>query len=105
MRHAWFVLLFALLAACASTFPDEPPTSVVATFSIVAFDPETGDLGVAVQSRFLGVGAVVPWAKAGVGAIATQAWANTTYGPEGLRRIALSPRSRALSRQGGRRRA
>jgi len=61
---------------------------VVATFSIVARDPENGDLGVAVQSKFLAVGAVVPWAQAGVGAVATQAWANTTYGPEGLRRMA-----------------
>ncbi len=57
----------------------------VATFSVVGFDPETGDLGVAVQSKFIAVGAVVPWAKSGVGAIATQAWGNTTYGPEGLR--------------------
>jgi uncharacterized Ntn-hydrolase superfamily protein len=54
------------------------------TYSIVAYDPLTGDLGVAVQSRFLGVGAVVPYAKAGVGAIATQAYANTTSGPRGL---------------------
>ncbi len=55
------------------------------TFSIVAFDPETGDLGVAVQSKFLAVGAVVPYAKAGVGAVATQSYANLLYGPEGLR--------------------
>jgi uncharacterized Ntn-hydrolase superfamily protein len=61
---------------------------LVATFSIVACDPENGDLGVAVQSKFLAVGAVVPWAKAGVGAVATQSWANTTYGPEGLRLMA-----------------
>ena len=54
------------------------------TFSIVARDPDTGDLAVAVQSKFLGVGAVVPWARAGVGAIATQAFANTAYGPDGL---------------------
>jgi len=60
----------------------------VATFSIVAYDPENGDLGVAVQSKFLAVGAVVPWAKAGVGAITTQSWANTTYGPDGLRLMA-----------------
>jgi uncharacterized Ntn-hydrolase superfamily protein len=60
----------------------------VATFSIVAHDPENGDLGVAVQSKFLAVGAVVPWARAGVGAVATQSWANTTYGPEGLRLMA-----------------
>lgn len=58
------------------------------TFSIVARDPQTGELGVAVQSKFLAVGAVVPWAKAGVGAIATQAWANTTYGPRGLELLA-----------------
>jgi uncharacterized Ntn-hydrolase superfamily protein len=58
------------------------PTS--GTFSIVAFDPKTGDLGVAVASRVLAVGAVVPYAQAGVGAIATQAFANTTYGPKGL---------------------
>ena len=54
------------------------------TFSIVARDLQAGELGIAVQSKFLAVGAVVPWAKAGVGAIATQAWANTSYGPRGL---------------------
>ncbi|MBX6340859.1 MAG: DUF1028 domain-containing protein, partial [Thermomicrobiaceae bacterium] len=57
---------------------------LVSTFSIVARDPETGDLGVAVESKFLAVGAVVPYARAGVGAVATQAWANVRYGPEGL---------------------
>ncbi|PTQ50721.1 MAG: hypothetical protein HSCHL_0835 [Hydrogenibacillus schlegelii] len=60
----------------------------VATFSIVAYDPATGDVGVAVASKFLAVGSVVPWVKAGVGAVATQAWANPQYGPEGLRLIA-----------------
>jgi uncharacterized Ntn-hydrolase superfamily protein len=54
------------------------------TFSIVAFDPKTKDLGVAVESRFVSVGAVVPFAEAGVGAIATQSFANTSYGPRGL---------------------
>jgi uncharacterized Ntn-hydrolase superfamily protein len=54
------------------------------TFSIVAFDPTNGDLGVAVASRFAAVGAVVPWAMAGVGALATQSWANTSHGPEAL---------------------
>jgi uncharacterized Ntn-hydrolase superfamily protein len=54
------------------------------TYSIVAFDPTTGDLGVAVQSKFLAVGAVVPWATAGVGAVATQSFANVAYGPDGL---------------------
>jgi len=54
----------------------------------VARDPATGDLGVAVQSKFLAVGSVVPWARASVGAVATQAWANSSYGPEGLRLMA-----------------
>ena len=58
------------------------------TFSIVAFDPANGDLGVAVASKFPCVGAVVPWARAGVGAVATQAWANTDFGPDGLRLMA-----------------
>lgn len=54
------------------------------TFSIVGFDSQTKELGVAVASKFLCVGAVVPFAKAGVGAIATQSWANLDYGIDGL---------------------
>ena len=54
------------------------------TFSIVARDPDTGDLGIAVASKFLAVGSVVPHARAGVGAIATQALANVRYGADGL---------------------
>src|SRR3989475_3872126 len=54
------------------------------TFSIVAFDPKTKDLGVAVESKFVAVGAVVPFAAARVGAVATQAYANTAYGPDAL---------------------
>jgi uncharacterized Ntn-hydrolase superfamily protein len=55
-------------------------TNAIATFSIVARDSVTGELGVAVASRFFAVGSVVPWAKAGVGAVATQSFANTTFG-------------------------
>ncbi len=58
--------------------------SVVATYSIVACDVPAGQWGVAVQSKFLAVGSVVPWAEPHVGAIATQAYANPRYGPEGL---------------------
>ena len=58
------------------------------TFSIVARDPATGDLGVAVASKFLAVGSVVPLARAGVGAIATQALANVAFGPDGLAALA-----------------
>jgi uncharacterized Ntn-hydrolase superfamily protein len=54
------------------------------TFSIVAYDPANGDLGVAVASKFPSVGSVVPYARAGVGAVATQAWGNVRFGPAGL---------------------
>src|SRR3954469_8241269 len=57
---------------------------VVATFSIAACDLEAGHWGVATQSKFLSVGSVVPWAAVGVGAIATQAYANPRYGPDGI---------------------
>jgi uncharacterized Ntn-hydrolase superfamily protein len=60
----------------------KPPT--VSTFSIVAIDPANGDLGVAVASRYFSVGSVVPWALAGVGAVATQANVNVGYGPKGI---------------------
>ena len=73
----------------------QPTAKPVATFSVVGFDPRTGDLGVAVQSKFFAVGSVVPWAKAGVGAIATQSFANVTYGPEGLKRLAKGQSAKA----------
>ncbi len=66
----------------------------VHTFSIVAYDPATGDLGVAVESKFFGVGSVVPWAKAGVGAVATQARVKVGFGPEGLRLMESGKSSR-----------
>ncbi|GMU67095.1 MAG: hypothetical protein AMXMBFR36_33690 [Acidobacteriota bacterium] len=72
-RMAAVVLLAAGIAAA------DPPRP--STFSIVAADPATGEVGVAVASRFFAVGAVVPFARAGVGAVATQASANTSYGP------------------------
>jgi uncharacterized Ntn-hydrolase superfamily protein len=59
-----------------------PP--VVATYSIAACDPVAGQWGVATESKFLAVGSVVPWAKPGAGAVATQAYANPRYGPDGL---------------------
>jgi uncharacterized Ntn-hydrolase superfamily protein len=70
----------AQFASCAGADGREP----IATFSIVARDSVTGELGVAVASRFFGVGVVVPWAKADVGAVATQSYANTTFGWRGL---------------------
>ena len=59
------------------------------TYSIVAYDSATGDLGVAVQSKFPNVGGIVPWARAGVGAVATQSLGNTDYGEKGLELMAL----------------
>jgi uncharacterized Ntn-hydrolase superfamily protein len=56
----------------------------LSTFSIAGYDPGAQEWGIAVQSKFLAVGAVVPWAQAAVGAVATQSYANTSFGPEGL---------------------
>jgi uncharacterized Ntn-hydrolase superfamily protein len=75
----WILALpvFLAVAAVAGQRP-------VATFSIVARDPATGELGVAVQSHWFSVGSVVPWAEAGVGAVATQSFVDPSYGPLGL---------------------
>ena len=66
--------------------PEDPPrpTRPVHTFSIVARDPATGELGVAVQSHWFSVGSIVAWAEAGVGAVATQSFVDPSYGPLGL---------------------
>lgn len=63
-----------------------PPSP--STFSIVAADPEAGEVGVAVASRFFSVGSVVPWGLAGAGAVATQSFANSGFGPRGLELLA-----------------
>lgn len=79
----------ALLVHCGlgvALLADPPRPS---TFSIVAADPAAGEVGVAVASRFFAVGSVVPYARAGVGAVATQASANTTYGPGALELLEL----------------
>ncbi|MGH9242730.1 MAG: DUF1028 domain-containing protein [Acidimicrobiales bacterium] len=68
------------------------------TYSILARDPQTGAIGAAVQSHFFGVGAIAPWARAGVGAVATQGFAEVSYGPRGLDRLAAGEDvERALS--------
>jgi uncharacterized Ntn-hydrolase superfamily protein len=73
------LILISNLFAHSNNAPEN-----IATFSICAYDPDTGELGVAVASRFFAVGNVVPWAKAGVGALATQSFANTSFGWRGL---------------------
>lgn len=81
------LLVVAALVATVvvrATAPDEGPDPWFGTFSIIAFDPATGEFGVGVQSRAFGAGAAVPYAKAGVGAVATQASANRLYGPKAI---------------------
>ncbi len=75
------LLVLAMPLSAASPGVEPPP---VATFSIVAIDPVNGDLGVAVASRYFSVGSVVPWAMAGVGAVATQANVNGSLWQDAL---------------------
>ncbi len=76
-------IIFSLFSA-SSLFAQTGEYTPVSTFSIVARDPATGELGIAVASRFFCVGTVVPWAKANIGAVATQSFANTSFGWRGL---------------------
>src|SRR3979411_2805458 len=84
------MLLLALVQLLQQ--PPQPPPSCfphrAPTYSIVAYDSATGDLGIAVQSKFPNVGGLVPWAPAGVGAVAAQALSNTDYGEKGLELVA-----------------
>src|SRR5436309_2668646 len=84
--------MLLVLASVALQQPNLRPPDLLKrahTYSIVAYDSATGDLGVAVQSKFPNVGGIVPWAKAGVGAVATQSLGNTDYGDKGLELMAL----------------
>jgi uncharacterized Ntn-hydrolase superfamily protein len=92
MTRACLALLPLSLAALTLALPAAPPAAapvrpdgpLVCTFSIVAHDPDRKEWGVGVASKYLAVGAVVPWARAGVGAVATQSYVNPSYGPRGL---------------------
>jgi uncharacterized Ntn-hydrolase superfamily protein len=95
----WMSLTTVLHPGRAAELPALSNLPPVATFSVVGFDPATGDLGVAVQSKFFGVGSVVPWAKAKVGAIATQSYANTSYGTDGLALLESGKNARETLRQ------
>ncbi len=78
------VLIFISQFFGPSLYSQTPEYKPVSTFSIVARDSAAGELGIAVASRFFSVGSVVPWAKANVGAVATQSFANTSFGWRGL---------------------
>ena len=86
MRAALLIFLYFLSTStlAAKTFGDTKPSRPVATYSIVAIDERTGDIGVAVQSHWFSVGSIVIWAEAGVGAVATQSFVEPSYGPKGL---------------------
>ena len=107
-------MFFVLAVLLQQPFPPPPPPAPadlekrVHTYSIVAWDSATGDLGIAVQSKFPNVGGIVPWARAGVGAVATQSLANTAYGERGLDLMALgesAPEALRVVIRGDRRRA
>ena len=80
------LVLVSLVFSVSTVASDTPavPARPVHTFSIVARDPATGELGVAVQSHWFSVGPIVPWAEAGVGAVATQSFVDPSYGKNGL---------------------
>lgn len=81
----YFIILLTVLSCIqiiGQNFYSENP--LVATYSIVARDPETGEMGVAVQSHWFSVGSIVPWGEAGVGVVATQSFVNPAFGPDGL---------------------
>jgi uncharacterized Ntn-hydrolase superfamily protein len=84
-RSALFLTIAMLLGpAVPGSVPESTPLRPVATYSIVARDPATGEMGVAVQSHWFSVGTAVPWAEAGVGTVATQSFVEPSYGPLGL---------------------
>ena len=83
-RFALLLAVVLCLGMTGRTNPEPPVAEPVNTFSIVAHDPVKQEWGVAVASKYLAVGAVVPWAKAGVGAVATQSYVNVFYGSKGL---------------------
>jgi uncharacterized Ntn-hydrolase superfamily protein len=84
MRILLLTLLLGTATPCSAQEAATPRDPWFSTFSIIAFDPATNELGVAVQSRAFAAGAAVPFAKPGVGAVATQASANRQYGPKAI---------------------
>lgn len=77
------IILFSFSSLTAQVYKSDSPFAH--TYSIVAYDEQTGDMGVAVQSHWFSVGTMVTWGEAGVGVVATQSFVNPAYGPEGLK--------------------
>jgi uncharacterized Ntn-hydrolase superfamily protein len=87
--YAALLLAAGLTGATPSAQRPAPSAFLISTFSIAARDPSNGDLGVAVQSKFPNVRVAVPYAKAGVGAVATQSFSNSDFGTKGLELLEL----------------
>ena len=79
-----FLIFYLIISATENFAQNVPKSNPVSTYSIVAYDERTGQFGVAVQSHWFSVGALVPWARAGVGAVATQSFVKVEYGPDGI---------------------
>ena len=94
-RAILFLIVAPMLIAAADVSPRRPAH----TYSIVARDPNTGEMGVAVQSHWFSVGSSVTWAEAGVGAVATQSFVRVEYGPEGLALMKKGVSAPRLSRR------
>jgi uncharacterized Ntn-hydrolase superfamily protein len=82
-----WLLLAGLTCLAARPVERGPYQPLVSTFSVVGYDPDRKEWGIAVASKVLAVGSIVPWAEANSGAIATQSYANVTYGPRGLKML------------------
>ena len=80
----YFLIFYLIISATKNFAQNVPKSNPVSTYSIVAYDERTGQFGVAVQSHWFSVGALVPWARAGVGAVATQSFVKVEYGPDGI---------------------
>lgn len=95
MRRLLWCLLWSCTSIVLGIHPERADNEpLVSTFSIVGYDPQRQEWGVAVASKYLAVGAVVPYGEAGVGAIATQSYVNVRYGPEGLKLLAQGKSSK-----------
>ena len=89
MKHPLLTILLIIAlpyiqATMHAQNTQKPNSPLAHTYSIVAFDPETGQMGVAVQSHWFSVGSIVSWGEAGVGVVATQSFVNPDFGPDGL---------------------
>ena len=80
----YFLIFYLIISVTINFAQNVPKSNPVSTYSIVAYDERTGQFGVAVQSHWFSVGALVPWARAGVGAVATQSFVKVEYGPDGI---------------------